>query len=185
MLEIVLRIFLLSCAGLALAACAGSGDDEAPTSTSLRQVDAGATAPNTSGQPATSPTAAPTSAARIRLNLNSASGNDFTAAIPGFTSRFVTEFLEYRPYVSIQQFRRELGKYVGAQQITEWEKYVYVPVDVNNADAETLKQLPGVTDAVAGQLTSSRPYASNDAFLTRLGQLVSASDAAAAKALLK
>jgi len=60
-----------------------------------------------------------------------------------FGNRMVREFLEYRPYISIQQFRREIGKYVEEAQVAEYEQYVYVPVNVNESDAATLQQLPG------------------------------------------
>ena len=108
------------------------------------------------------------------LNLNTASGDDFSATIPNFPSRMVREFLEYRPYVSIQQFRREISKYVGDTQTAEWEQYVYVPIDVNNADAATLMQIPGVDEAAANALIATRPFASNDAFLAALGSTLSA-----------
>ena len=108
------------------------------------------------------------------LNLNTVTGDQISAAIPNFPSRMVREFLEYRPYVSIQQFRREIGKYVGDTQTAEWEQYVYVPIDVNNADAATLMQIPGVDEATANALIAARPFASNDAFLTALGSTLSA-----------
>ena len=62
------------------------------------------------------------------------------ATIPSFPSRMVREFQEYRPYVSIQQFRKEIGKYVSADQVTAWEQYVFVPIDVDAADAATLSR---------------------------------------------
>ena len=63
-----------------------------------------------------------------KVNLNTANGDDFLAAIPGLGNRMVREFQEYRPYVSIQQFRKEIGKYVDDAQVAEYEKYVYVPI---------------------------------------------------------
>ncbi|MEZ4518070.1 MAG: hypothetical protein R3C44_15035 [Chloroflexota bacterium] len=66
------------------------------------------------------------------------------------------EFLEHRPYISIQQFH-EIGKYVDDAQVTEWEQYVYVPVDPNNSDADTLQQLPGVDETIAADLIAGRP----------------------------
>ncbi len=54
-------------------------------------------------------------------------GDELLATIPNFGDRMVREFGEYRPYVSIQQFRKEIGKYVDAAQVAEYEKYVYVP----------------------------------------------------------
>ncbi len=128
----------------------------------------------------TSTTSDSVSTAIVKLNLNTASANEF-AAVPNAGSRMAREFAEYRPYTSILQFRKEIGKYVDTQQVAAYEQYLYVPVDVNQADTETLKQLPGVTDTVAAQLIAARPYASTDAFLTKLGTLVNADQATAAK----
>ena len=107
-----------------------------------------------------------------KLNLNELTEEELMSTIPGFSSRMVREFFEYRPYVSIQQFRQEIGKYVDENQVAEYEKYVYVPVDPNNSDAATLKQIPGVDDTIAAELTAGRPYSSNDAFLQALSALV-------------
>ena len=123
----------------------------------------------------------PTTAAEVsmsKLNLNTASADDYLKAIPGFSSRMVREFLEYRPYVSIQQFRREIGKYVDDTVVAEYEKYVYVPVDVNESDAATVQQLPGVDATIAEQLIAGRPYDSPDAFLAKLAGLVTAAQVA-------
>jgi DNA uptake protein ComE-like DNA-binding protein len=112
----------------------------------------------------------------VRLDLNAASGDDFRT-IPGVGNRMVREFMEYRPYVSIRQFRREIGKYVSDEQVAAYEQYVYVPVDPNSADAETLMQLTGVDEAIAEALIEARPYASADAILERLAASVELSDA--------
>lgn len=111
------------------------------------------------------------------FNLNIMTPDDILS-IPGMPQRMVREFQEYRPYVSIQQFRREIGKYVGDAQTAEWEAYVYVPISVNDADAETLKQIPGVTEEVASALIAARPYADNDSFLAKLAELAPDVDAA-------
>lgn len=132
----------------------------------------------------TTDTAAAT-ATMTKLNLNTVTAEELLATIPGFGNRMVREFEEYRPYSSIQQFRREIGKYVDEAQVAEYEKYVYVPVNVNEADADTLKQLPGVDDAKAQELITGRPYASTDAFLEKLATLVTADEAAAAKGYLE
>ncbi len=169
---------------LLLVAC--GGEDEKTTDT---PVGAGSDQPAAvlTTVPATTPAAnnAPTPVTTAKLNLNSATGADYQRVIPNFPSNMVREFLEYKPYVSIQQFRKEIGKYVSADQVTAWEKYVFVPVDPNASDNETLKQIPGVTDANVGQLTSARPYPNNDAFLQKLTTVTTADSAAAAKSLLK
>jgi DNA uptake protein ComE-like DNA-binding protein len=156
----------LAAAGL-LAACG------APTPTVAPAAVSGATPTS-----ALAPTAAP-----ARLNLNTATREQFLT-VPNVGDRMVREFLEYRPYTSIQQFRREIGKYVAADQVAAYEKYLFVPVNPNQADAETLGQLPGVDATLADQLVAGRPYASTDAFLSRLGQSLSTEQVAAARALL-
>ena len=96
----------------------------------------------------------------------------------------VHEFEEYRPYVSIQQFRREIGKYVDPAQVAEYEKYIYVPIDENQSDAATLQQIPGLDAPEAQELIAGRPYASRDAFITKLTPKVSAEELAIAKTYL-
>ena len=119
-----------------------------------------------------------------KLNLNEADGEQYQATIPNFGDRMVREFLEYRPYVSIQQFRQEIGKYVDEAQVAEYEKYVYVPVNVNEADAETLQQVPGVDETVAAELIAARPYESNQAFLDKLATQVPGVDLTVAQSYL-
>jgi DNA uptake protein ComE-like DNA-binding protein len=122
---------------------------------------------------ATSPVA---STPRTKLNVNTASGPEFLSAIPGLGNRMVHEFEEYRPYSSIQQFRREIGKYVDAAQVAEYERYIFVPININQADVQTLMQIPGLDQAEAESLIAGRPYASTEAFLAKLADKVSAAD---------
>lgn len=176
---------------LLLAACssASPGTVPAPTSAATEPTTVVAAEPTVVlAEPTTAavePT--PTTAAEVsmsKLNLNTASGDDYLKAIPGFASRMVREFLEYRPYVSIQQFRREIGKYVDDAVVAEYEKYVYVPVDVNESDAATVQQLPGVDATIAEQLIAGRPYDSPDAFLAKLAGFVTAAQVAEAQGYL-
>jgi DNA uptake protein ComE-like DNA-binding protein len=165
---VLLALALAACGGTA-ATTTGSGAaaTSAPAATTAPAADSGATAP-----------------AAAKLNLNTVTGDELLAAIPNFGNRMVREFEEYRPYVSIAQFRKEIGKYVSQEQVAEYEKYVYVPVDVDSADAATLQQLPGVDAAIADQLIAARPYGSAEAFLSKLAALVPAADAATAAAYL-
>lgn len=47
-----------------------------------------------------------------KVSLNDMTEAQLTATIPDFSGRMVREFFEYQPYISIQQFRSEIGKYV-------------------------------------------------------------------------
>ena len=59
----------------------------------------------------------------VPINLNTASDEDILS-IPGLGPRMLHEFKEYRPYVSIEQFRREIGKYVSEKEVARFERYV-------------------------------------------------------------
>ncbi len=121
----------------------------------------------------------------VKLNLNTVTSDELLASIPGFSNRMVREFQEYRPYVSIQQFRREIGKYVSDAQVTEYENYVYVPIAINDSDSASLQQIPGLDAAEAESLLASRPYASTDEFIAALSQFISADELEIAKTYLE
>jgi DNA uptake protein ComE-like DNA-binding protein len=59
----------------------------------------------------------------VPINLNTASDADILS-IPGTGQRMLREFKEYRPYKAIQQFRREIGKYVDDKEVARLERYV-------------------------------------------------------------
>ena len=59
----------------------------------------------------------------VPINLNTASDDDILS-IPGVGPRLLHEFKEYRPYQRIEQFRREIGKYVSDDDVARLERYV-------------------------------------------------------------
>jgi DNA uptake protein ComE-like DNA-binding protein len=59
----------------------------------------------------------------VPINLNTATDADILS-IPGMGQRMLREFKEYRPYKAMQQFRREIGKYVDDKEVTRLERYV-------------------------------------------------------------
>jgi len=61
----------------------------------------------------------------VPIDLNTASDEDILS-IPGVGRRMEHEFKEYRPYQSIAQFRREMGKYVDDKEVTRLERYVMI-----------------------------------------------------------
>ena len=60
------------------------------------------------------------------IDLNTASDAEILL-IPRLGERMLEEFKEYRPYTSIEQFRREIGKYVDDEEVARLERYVMVP----------------------------------------------------------
>lgn len=135
--------------------------------------------------PAASPAATATNNGVVaKVNLNSATQADLLRVMPNLGSRMLHEFEEYQPYRSIQQFRKEIGKYVDQAQVAEYEKFIFVPIDPNQADAPTLQQIPGVDASEAQEIIAGRPYASSDAFIEKLKAKVSADELAVARTYL-
>ena len=59
----------------------------------------------------------------VPIELNTATEEDILT-IPGVGKRMAHEFEEYRPYKAIEQFRREIGKYVDDKEVARLERYV-------------------------------------------------------------
>ena len=57
------------------------------------------------------------------IALNTAPEAEFLL-IPGVSKKMAHEFVEYRPYKSMEQFRREIGKYVDDDEVARLESYV-------------------------------------------------------------
>ncbi len=172
-IHVLTLVFVAITVSFLVAACGGSGNENRQTNVA-----------NSAASPAAT-TAPPTSSAsKPKLNVNTASQAELLSTIPGMGNKMVHEFEEYRPYKSIQQFRKEIGKYVEQGQVAEYEKYIFVPVDENQSDTATLQQIPGLEAGEAQELIAGRPYAARDAFLTKLGEKVSANDLAIARTYL-
>lgn len=107
----------------------------------------------------------------VPFNLNTTAEADFKM-IPGVGDRMAHEFEEYRPYTSIQQFRREIGKYVDDEEVARYENYVFVPVELNSASEEDIKALPGVGDRMAHEFEEYRPYTNMEQFRKEIGKYV-------------
>jgi DNA uptake protein ComE-like DNA-binding protein len=61
----------------------------------------------------------------VPIDLNTASDADIQT-IPGIGARMLREFKEYRPYKAMEQFRREMGKYVNEKEVARMERYVVI-----------------------------------------------------------
>ena len=61
----------------------------------------------------------------VPIDLNAASDADILT-IPGLGNRMLHEFKEYRPYKAMEQFRREIGKYVDKREVARLERYVTI-----------------------------------------------------------
>jgi len=59
----------------------------------------------------------------VPIKLNTATEAEIML-IPGMTARMAEEFEEYRPYTSMDQFNREIGKYVNQTEVARLASYV-------------------------------------------------------------
>ena len=107
----------------------------------------------------------------VPLNLNTTNEKDFKM-IPGVGDRMAHEFEEYRPYKSIQQFKREIGKYVDEIEVSRYLSYVFVPVELNTSSEDNIKDLPGVGNKMAHEFVEYRPYMNLNQFRREIGKYV-------------
>ena len=107
----------------------------------------------------------------VPINLNSAT-EDEILLIPGVGRRMAHEFEEYRPYSSLEQFRREIGKYVDEEEVARLEQYVFVPLDLNSASEADFAGIPGVGRRMVHEFLEYRPYRNMEQFRREIGKYV-------------
>ncbi len=105
------------------------------------------------------------------LNLNSAPESEILL-IPGMNGKMAHEFEEYRPYTSMDQFRREIGKYVSAEEVARLEQYVFIPAHLNDGTEDDFKQIPGMTPKMVHEFEEYQPYANMEEFRREIGKYV-------------
>lgn len=113
----------------------------------------------------------------LQINLNTAAREEIML-IPGMGNRMVREFLEYRPYTALTQFRKEIGKYVDDKEVARLEQYVFVPISLNTASDETLSSIPGATPQLIRTIKDARPYKDMEQLRREMTKSVSAKEAA-------
>jgi DNA uptake protein ComE-like DNA-binding protein len=61
----------------------------------------------------------------VPINLNTAT-DDEILLIPGMGKRMLHEFKEYRPWKTMAQFHKEIGKYVDDKEVARLARYVVI-----------------------------------------------------------
>ena len=107
----------------------------------------------------------------VPLNLNTKEEKAFKM-IPGVGDKMAHEFEEYRPYTSILQFKREIGKYVDQQEVARYLDYVFVPVELNTSSEDDIKALPGIGNKMTHEFLEYRPYKNLAQFRKEIGKYV-------------
>ena len=111
----------------------------------------------------------------VHLNLNTATREELLL-IPGMGDRMVREFFEYRPYTSLAQFRKEIGKYVDQNEVARLEQYVFVPINLNTASDADILTIPGLGNRMLHEFKEYRPYKNIEQFRKEIGKYVNAKE---------
>ena len=107
----------------------------------------------------------------IPIDLNDVT-NEEILLIPGVGNRMLHEFEEYRPYIALPQFHREIGKYVDDEELARLAQYVYVRIDLNSASEAEILSIPGVGPRMQHEFEEYRPYAAMAQFSREIGKYV-------------
>jgi len=107
----------------------------------------------------------------VQINLNTASEEEILM-IPGTGKRMLREFLEYRPYKTLAQFHKEIGKYVDNKELARLEQYVFVPINLNTASDEDILSIPGAGKRMVREFKEYRPYTNIEKFRKEIGKYV-------------
>ncbi|MBI3934594.1 MAG: hypothetical protein HY316_07850 [Acidobacteria bacterium] len=113
----------------------------------------------------------------LHVNLNTASEAEILL-IPGMGPRMLREFKEYRPYKNLELFRREMGKYVNAQEVARLEQYVFIPVNLNTASDAEILSIPGMGPRMLREFKEYRPYKNLEQFRREMGKYVNEKEVA-------
>ncbi|HEU4891888.1 MAG TPA: hypothetical protein VFT47_10080 [Vicinamibacterales bacterium] len=107
----------------------------------------------------------------IHINLNTGTAPEILL-IPRVGKRMTREFEEYRPWVTMAQFDKEIGKYVGAAETNRLKQYVFIPLDLNTATDEQFKTIPGLGDNMLREFKEYRPWKAKAQFDKEIGKYV-------------
>jgi DNA uptake protein ComE-like DNA-binding protein len=107
----------------------------------------------------------------IHVNLNTGTREEIIL-IPGSGNRMVREFDEYRPWKTWGQFDKEIGKYVGPEEVARLKQYVFIPVNLNTATDEDILSIPGAGNRMVREFKEYRPWKTQAQFEKEIGKYV-------------
>lgn len=113
----------------------------------------------------------------VHVNLNGATREEILL-IPGVGNRMLREFEEYRPYMALSVFHREIDKYVDDAELARLEQYVFVPIDLNKASDADILTIPGLGNRMLREFKEYRPYDGIERFRREIGKYVSKEEVA-------
>jgi DNA uptake protein ComE-like DNA-binding protein len=112
----------------------------------------------------------------VHINLNTATAAEILL-VPGAGKRMAHEFEEYRPWRNYAQFDKEIGKYVGADQVARLAQYTFIPVKLNTATDADILSIPGAGQRMVREFKEYRPWKTKEQFIKEIGKYVGAKEA--------
>jgi DNA uptake protein ComE-like DNA-binding protein len=113
----------------------------------------------------------------VQINLNTATREEILI-VPGAGNRMAREFAEYRPWKTMAQFHKEIGKYVKPEEVARLEQYVFIPINLNTATDEDMMTIPGVGARMVREFKEYRPWKTAEQFRKEIGKYVNAKEVA-------
>jgi DNA uptake protein ComE-like DNA-binding protein len=107
----------------------------------------------------------------VHINLNSGTAAEIQL-IPRVAKRMTREFEEYRPWVAMAQFDKEIGKYVDAAEVNRLKQYVFIPLDLNTATDEQFRTIPNLPGNMIREFKEYRPWKTKAQFDKEIGKYV-------------
>jgi DNA uptake protein ComE-like DNA-binding protein len=107
----------------------------------------------------------------VHINLNTGTAAEILL-IPRVARRMTHEFEEYRPWVSMAQFDKEIGKYVDAAEVNRLKQYVFIPLDLNTATDEQFRTIPNLPGNMLREFKEYRPWKTKAQFDKEIGKYV-------------
>jgi DNA uptake protein ComE-like DNA-binding protein len=107
----------------------------------------------------------------VQINLNTATREEILL-VPGAGNRMAREFAEYRPWKTMAQFHKEIGKYVKPDELARLEQYVFIPINLNTASDADILSIPGMGNRMLREFKEYRPYKSMEQFRKEIGKYV-------------
>lgn len=107
----------------------------------------------------------------VHIDLNTATSTEIML-IPGAGKKMAHEFDEYRPWKSWAQFDKEIGKYVGKDEVARLAQYCFIPINLNTASDEDILSIPGLGEKMLHEFKEYRPYKTMEQFNKEIGKYV-------------
>lgn len=111
------------------------------------------------------------------INASLASAEELVA-VEGVSQELADAIVAGQPYADVTQLNAVLLANVSEEEAATVLENVFVPVNLNDASAEAIALIPGMTDRMVGEFEEYRPYADLAEFDREIGKYVDADELA-------